>query len=640
VAMLLERPDSESLWEPEAADAPDVVIEESAADTTGKSAGEPGGAMPAEEQFVPQAVLEESPSSVLAEEQPAPHPTKENRCVAESAALDQYAAEEPLTGMDRAWSQSEGASAPNVADSIAPAERMTVLETEPARYPLELETTPAAEEQLNVPAVEAERSQLETAAALDYGTALDETQTPPPVADLGKPLDDPPARTSLEPHAPNGATPGNECETALESQLPAAEPEQHPIALVEPASQLETTPEPAACGLEQPASQCPPLSERVPYRREPLLLAPAPPEPDRLLLAADIRASEPVSDSGPSPQDELGPPFELTAGVPESSAPAVGEVSSELLAPEKSENQLALDLAPAAPGDAAPSADSEPESEPGPNALASALHLQAEVLLDHVAAELAAATAAEQAAIGAVVASFEQRPSKSLLAPPPEIVSAPAPPICERIRIPRPALSPLPPPPANLAALAPRPQPATLAGPCLTAELRNVAKSRTRKASAKSRTFPTWVPSFMGATLLVILAGGSLQYLNNQSDGKPAAPAVSQATHVVAAGGMDALAKSVEISGLRLVKTWNGKQQVRFLIINHSSRDLSGVTLHVGVRASEAAGGAPILTIRAPIRSLGAYQSKEIKSDLDAEVPDSALADWESVRTDVQILRD
>jgi len=145
--------------------------------------------------------------------------------------------------------------------------------------------------------------------------------------------------------------------------------------------------------------------------------------------------------------------------------------------------------------------------------------------------------------------------------------------------------------------------------------------------------------SLLGATLLVLLAVTSLQYFGSQNDAKASTATGSQNAATVNGAG-EALNKSVEISGLRLATTWTGKQQVRFLIVNHSDRDLSGVTVQVAVRSSDLApGAAPILLIHAPLGSLGPYQSKEIRTDLDSGLPASALSDWQSLRTEVQVTR-
>ena len=439
--------------------------------------------------------------------------------------------------------------------------------------------------------------------------------------------------------------------SAPELQLPgereseaSAEPHHQTVSSAAQSPSPELLPqEVAECAQETPPAAAVPVDGQIPPARpEPLLLAAPPGHTERLLLmpAAPAATASPAEELSPAE-----PPFDLTSTTELQAAaaeePPACALGSETQVPV-SENQLALELTAAAePVPAAHDAESaeEAKSKEVCEALSIALQAHAEILLNEIEVALNAARAAEQAGIAIIAASFERRTAHLLLASPADLVMPPAPPAFEWLREGRPALQPLKPPPANLAALMARPATPPLAGPCLTRQLLNVADSDPTKPSHRSGGLRNWVPSLMGGTLLVILIGLSLQYLSVQGDAKSSTPAPSQSTAIVSAT-TDALARSVEISGLRLVKNWSGKQQVRFLVINHSSQDLLGVLLQVDVKASDAAGGGPILTIRAPIRSLEANQSKEIKTTLDSEVPDSALADWETVRTEVQIFKE
>ncbi len=395
------------------------------------------------------------------------------------------------------------------------------------------------------------------------------------------------------------------------------------------------------------------------------------PEPAIQLLTQTDAVTDDLPKTGPS-SERASEHASERATVPESAASEVtpedtGVQSKQSEADAASRQQLALDLMwqdsrPAEPtptasqslpvlatqdrseqeaaaaGDTIAPQPEIDEQEAGERqaaaALLGAIQLQAETLVDAIHAQ----AEAERTAIGNVVALFSQSGSTSLLAAPAEVVIAPAPPVFEWIRKPRPILRPLP-LPENAPRRPAQPQALTLAGPCLSPELRNLTELRGPGRLRKRRVLPGWVASVMGAMLLVLLAVTSLQYLNNQNDAKAATPA-GTASVAAASNTGEGLDKSVEISGLRLAKSWTGQQQVRFLIVNHSSHDLSGVTVQVVVRSSDAApGSTPILVIHAPLRSLGPYQSQEIKTGLDADLPSSALSDWQSLRTDVQVLR-
>ena len=338
-----------------------------------------------------------------------------------------------------------------------------------------------------------------------------------------------------------------------------------------------------------------------------------------------------------------------TGVLPES--PAVSEVpTSSTIEPSEEPPQESAATNQALDTEAPSGIQSEPAGERGAEkqsedihdpptiadsqGLGGALESHAEALFDAISTEVET----EQAAIRAVASTFSEQSPTNLLPAPAEIVIAPAPPVFEWIRTPRPSFQPLTAPQSSLTQRYAQPQAPTLAGPCLPPELRNLGESLVPKRARKSGGFPSWVASLLGAMVLVVLVVLSLQYFNAQHEVKTPAPATSQAVAVTNPSA-DAIAKSVEISGLRLIKSWNGKQQVRFLIINHSGNDLSDVTLQVAVKSADpAAGGSPILLINAPLSSLGAYQSKEIKTDVDTEIPASALADWQALRTEIQVV--
>ncbi len=148
----------------------------------------------------------------------------------------------------------------------------------------------------------------------------------------------------------------------------------------------------------------------------------------------------------------------------------------------------------------------------------------------------------------------------------------------------------------------------------------------------------------MVATGLVLAAGSWLQYLAENRDAKASPntlqqPVQASAGASVAAGvGSHPLARFVEIAGLRVVADLNRKSQLQYLVVNHSSTRLSDVTLKIAVRStSDSSGSAPLFTLSVVLPSLGPYQSKEIKTDLDAGLRSASLPEWENLRADVQV---
>jgi chemotaxis protein histidine kinase CheA len=259
-------------------------------------------------------------------------------------------------------------------------------------------------------------------------------------------------------------------------------------------------------------------------------------------------------------------------------------------------------------------------------------------------AALLARFEAEQAAIRAVAASFEQRPTFALLCEVGETVVAPAAPSTEWIRTPRPQIRPCPPKDLNFASLAWSPATTPLAGPCLPRDLHLVdLGSVTRKPDRKGFGVPTWILSVVLATSVFLGVGALLQYLGASRDSK-ASPASASATAqaIPASSGtaarQDATAKFLEVAGLRVVTAWNHKQQLHYVVVNHSGSDLPGMAVRIAVRRFEAASSAtPLFTVDASLPSLGPYQSKEVRTDLDSDASASAIPDWQSLRAEVEV---
>jgi hypothetical protein len=110
------------------------------------------------------------------------------------------------------------------------------------------------------------------------------------------------------------------------------------------------------------------------------------------------------------------------------------------------------------------------------------------------------------------------------------------------------------------------------------------------------------------------------------------------ATSVAAAVDPHPFARFVEVTGLRVSADLNRKSQMQYLVVNHSSARLSDVVLKIAVRSTaDSSGAPPLFSLSVVVPSLAPYQSKEIKTDLDAGLRSTAIPDWENLRADVQV---
>ena len=540
-------------------------------------------------EIPPTPAVSEAPQNPeVLEAQPTEAPMVVSPALPESASA-------PEVGQPEAPTQADPINAPQSVEAETP------QPTEIADPEASANTPPAPPESASAPEVGQPEAPT-VAAAADYPTQAEPINAPQFVeAEAPQPSETAEPETSANtPPAPLGSDP-----------VPAdtTQPEQSP-----------TTPAPAEVTSQDRVEVAASQAEGVAHLEQPIS-APSSETPSLVLPVdasatfpepAEPQAPEPTSGSTPSDDFALDPPASGLA-VPQLSA----EATADLAAPV-SDAQLTIDWdAPAGPP--LPTVDTDE--------ISAALAAEAEEIVEVITRNLEI----ERAAIRAVAASFERRCATSLLSAPSEIVKAPAPPVVEWFSFSDPHHRPIAPPPANLDSLTAGPQSPTLAGPCLPPELRNPTESPVAKTSRKSRSMPGWVVSFVAAMFLLLIVVTLFRYYNSQSDGTASTPA--QSGSQTTAAQAEAIAGSLEISGLRLVKSWSGKQQIRFLIINHSAQDLSGVTAQVTVKSD----GSPVLLIQAPIRYLASNQSKEVRTDLDSDVPASALSDWQALRTEIRL---
>jgi hypothetical protein len=244
-------------------------------------------------------------------------------------------------------------------------------------------------------------------------------------------------------------------------------------------------------------------------------------------------------------------------------------------------------------------------------------------------------------AVRRIVASFKEAQT-NLLAPPAEVVTAPAAPCLQWMRIPRPRLSPVAPKDVNPRDLMSGLQTPPLAGPVVPQQLRNLMEQHgaTRGQARKKASLPAWTVSFLVALTLFLGVGSLLQYLAAKGDAKaatPAATASDRPSSPVSTSEQPA-SKLVEVTGLRVASGPNHRPQLAFIVVNHSGNQLSGIGLQIAVRsATSSAGVAPLFRVATTIASLGPYQSREFRAELDPELHATEVPDWQSLRADVRV---
>lgn len=253
----------------------------------------------------------------------------------------------------------------------------------------------------------------------------------------------------------------------------------------------------------------------------------------------------------------------------------------------------------------------------------------------------------ERSAVQAIRASFQEQPEPALLCAAREIVTAPAPPAEQWMRSPKIVLTAKAPGTAD-AMLTTAPQPPTLAGPCLPPQLQRFTESRSRnqRPARKRASAPTWMLSLLVGIALFLVAGSLLQYITDNRDAKAASvPSEPRRTSKPAPEPPIPVAEEhpgarfIEVAGVRVVTAPNRKPQLQYIVINHSAAELTGLNIHIALRSADSPAGAPLIRVSSIVPSLGANQSKEIRTDLDAGLNAASIPDWQSLRTEILVSR-
>lgn len=305
------------------------------------------------------------------------------------------------------------------------------------------------------------------------------------------------------------------------------------------------------------------------------------------------------------------------------------------------EEQIAVTPAPVSAAE--PEREAEPElNETFARAFSAAQQVHAEELLD-----LQSEEAVRKREILKITETFASVPAAPLLNAAHEAMQAPAPVQMSFIAVARPIITMRPPLEKDACASA-TPQPLLLAGPILPAELERLggmqATPRSRPRQANKSGVPTWLISVTVVTVMVL---GLASVMQNHPPDRGATPPASSAPIAAPAAEPAAapllpqhpLARFVEVTGLRVVADLQHRSQLQYIVVNHSATALSGLALEITVRSAAPldTDNAPLFRVPATVLSLGPYQSKEIRTDIDAQLQSKSLPDWENLKVDVQV---
>lgn len=116
-------------------------------------------------------------------------------------------------------------------------------------------------------------------------------------------------------------------------------------------------------------------------------------------------------------------------------------------------------------------------------------------------------------------------------------------------------------------------------------------------------------------------------------------PAIEKSAGGKAASGKQhPYAKFLEVVGIRVIEDARQNVQVKFMVVNHSSAELAGVSADVTLKPVNAAPDTPPVTEFAfKIPTLGPYEAKEVTVPAKTKLRAYEMPDWQFMQSEVQI---
>lgn len=149
---------------------------------------------------------------------------------------------------------------------------------------------------------------------------------------------------------------------------------------------------------------------------------------------------------------------------------------------------------------------------------------------------------------------------------------------------------------------------------------------------------PSWAVAILSLLAVGVVGFGAYYLFSSRSaSASPADEAKKASAPVEQAENSHPVAKFVEVAGFRIIED-KQKVQLKFLVVNHSSGEIGGfdLDLHVKLRTAKPE-DPPLFTVKAPIRSIGPWESKDFTVPASTTLRAYELPDWQFLTATFQI---
>ena len=149
---------------------------------------------------------------------------------------------------------------------------------------------------------------------------------------------------------------------------------------------------------------------------------------------------------------------------------------------------------------------------------------------------------------------------------------------------------------------------------------------------------PSWLIAVLSLIGVGVVCYGAYAFLTRGSSPSTATKKGASEVQISQTESRNPVAKFVEVVGFRIVED-RGKATLKFLVVNHSSGEIGGFDLEVKIRTKNAKPEeAPLFTVKAPIRSIGPWESKDFTVPASTALRAYELPDWQFLSATFDII--
>jgi hypothetical protein len=192
-------------------------------------------------------------------------------------------------------------------------------------------------------------------------------------------------------------------------------------------------------------------------------------------------------------------------------------------------------------------------------------------------------------------------------------------------------------PPAPKPVPVPAPTPKPVAAPAATPKPTYVLPPEDKGLGERLAELPTVVLMLLFAVVfLLVIAGGYYGYQKFFKGG--AAPSAEKATVPAKSKVTNPMQKYIEVVGIRLTTDAKKNPVAKFVVVNHASTEVSGLSAIVTLWASTSRSEEDAIgSFAFNLDSVGPYNSKEISAPFKTKLKIYELPDWQNATPEIQI---